>query len=209
MNKKGLLPIIAGLVLASGALADEGVKERRSWYFGASVVPEVFVVDLEDGDADGLIANSFAGVGGTVQLCKRHVGFDFLDVCLGGHAFRSLTSGAENATFIDGSGAVVGVQSEADITTFGAFGQAKINAGGFYLGPYAGLRRINTDLDFDAGSLLPDEEIDDTAVFGGAEIGFNAFNRRVEFGVTGEGGTSVSETDFRYGRFGGFLRAKF
>lgn len=186
-------------------------KEQRGFYFGLSVGPEALLVNLADGGVDDLIANSFVGIGGTAQLCKRGVGSaDFLDLCIGGHVFRSLGSGASSSTFLDPTtGAALPISSEADITTFGAFAQAKANFGRVFIGPFGGVRRFNSDVSFDTGALVIAEDLSDTALFGGAEAGFNAFNERIEIGLVGEGGSSVSNTDFTYGRFGGFLRAKF
>jgi len=211
---------IAGIFMAGTALAadveeafpkSEKIKEERSFYLGISAGPEALVVSLDDGDVDDLIANSFVGVGGTVQVCRRGVGSArFIDLCLGGHVFRSLTGGASESTQLDPvTGAGLDINSDADVTSFAGFVQAKVHGGPVFFSPFAGVRRFNTDVEFDDGALLVAEELSDTALFGGAELGFNAFNKRIEIGLVGEGGSSVSDTDFTYGRFGGFIRAKF
>lgn len=181
------------------------IKEQRGYYAGLSIAPEVFVFNLQDAAVDSLIANTFAGIGGTAQLCKQGVGsLDFIDLCLGGHVFKSLTSGSEQAVVLGQP-----VTSETDIFTYGAFGQVKLNAGGFFVGPYGGVRRVDADLSEGLVGILAVTETQDTAIFGGAELGFNAFDRRVEFGLSGEGGTSVSDNEFNYFKGNVFVRAKF
>lgn len=214
--KKTTVTALAFLMATPAFAADIGEtftnleKEQRGFYFGLSVGPEALVVNIDDGGIDSLIANTFAGIGGTAQVCKRGVGSaDFIDLCVGGHVFRSLTSGASASTQFDLNGNAVAVNSEADITTFGAFAQVKANVGPAFIGPFAGVRRINTKVTFDNAAILQAADLEDTALFGGAELGFNAFNQRIQLGLTAEGGTSVSDNEFTYGRFGGFLRAKF
>lgn len=205
--------LAAGLLFSSVALsADIGtdnqqheIKSKKDFYAGFSIAPEVFVFDLEDAAIDGLIANTFVGIGGTAQLCKQGLGsFDFIDLCLGGHAFKSLTTGSEQAEVLGQT-----ITSETDIFTYGAFGQVKLNAGGLFVGPYAGVRRVDADLSNGLIGIFDVTETEDTAVFGGTEVGFNAFNRRVELGLSGEAGTSVSDNEFNYFKGNLFLRAKF
>ncbi len=59
------------------------------------------VLDLDAGREENLIANTFFGLGGTAEICKRGLGaIQFVDLCLGGHLFKSLTSAAEQGEFL-------------------------------------------------------------------------------------------------------------
>ena len=187
---------------------NEGALTARSIYGGLSVGPEVFVLDLQDGNTENLITNTFFGVGGTAQLCKQGIGSaSFIDLCAGAHAFQSLGNGAEQTTVLG-----VPLESEAEIFTFGGFVQGKLNAGAFYVGPYAGARRISADINLNGFALSDLEDTSENAIFLGSEIGFNAFNQRLNFGISGEIGTALgadSINDFNYYRANAFVRVKF
>ena len=163
---------------------------------------------MQDNNAENLITNSFFGIGGTAQICKRGFGAaSFVDLCAGAHAFQSLGNASEQVE-------VLGQQldSDADILTYGGFVQGKINAGPVYVGPYAGVRRVDADINFNGFAIADLEEASENAAFIGTELGFNALNQRLNFGVGGEIGTAIGAdgvTDFNYYKANAFVRVKF
>lgn len=205
------LTVGTALILTTPALAADQLTaaefDTGRFYTSVSVGPELLVVDLADGDTGNLIANSFVGIGGTARICQDTGAI--ADLCLGAHAFYSLTSGGEEAEVV---GALSPVTSETDIFTYGAFVQARFNGEKGYIAPYGGIRQFETDVSFNEAAAaigLVGADLSDTAVFGGVEVGFNTPKEALKIGLSGEFGSSTGDTDFNYVKGAGVISWNF
>lgn len=201
------LTVIGIVACATPALADDirlGAMGERSWYGTISAGPELYSVNYADGTLDDALANTFWGVGGSAELCHAGTGtMDWLDLCAGAHAFRSLGSGQE---VVQGGAAT----TEVNLTTYGAYAKARAHLGWLTVAPYAGARQLAGDISLTAGALgTAVEDIDEMAFFGGIETGLSLFNDRVELGLGGEVGRTNSDTELTYYAGRGFVRIRF
>lgn len=198
------LAFMAGVHAADAADLSVNERIKRAWYVAGGVGAEALTLHFKDASVKDVAANSYWGIAGTAEICKAGIGSaTWLDLCAGGHMFKSLGSASQEIAARIGGGI-----SKTDVLSYGAFVKAKAHMGAFMLSPYAGVRKIKADVST-TNINVQARNADATALFGGAELGFTFWNDSVEWGLGGEVGKSTSGEKFNYYKAGTFLRMKF